>query len=463
MVNARTDDIMLAIKNGKTTRKELVETFPRSTLDYNMNNLKMDGFVKCEIVNKEAVYSITEKGNNYMHTIKNFDGVDINIPSKEIMQLLKNEITNQIIIEDETLLDMFVTIPFCYGAVGRNSFGLMPMILSSPGRGKTILVKIYQEITENTQYIDCKDILTQGGIENRFKHAIASDPDILVVDEFSQIWGSKLTALQSLIAEHEYPVLLLGNPSTHITKYNYKETPITQWVSNINKSEQHTSRSFLDRVNLHIYFPDLKQKKDNDKRLLNILFDDSVDNLTIVGAYLKQQKNKNPKPNADAVEYFAELIETFQQYMQTNPEIDIQKKVIDLDGVPKTIRLGDLIGYDNQVRFKISLAMLARGIALRDNNPQIVPDYFRTSFSWYFYFAKQLYGIDMLAELEKFKAALRQKDLEKENLKKELAERNLQKEKKKAEDEAIEKRKKEAAEYNAKAYARYFGNDKGGL
>jgi hypothetical protein len=360
-------------------------------------------------------------------------------------------------------LDMFVTIPFCYGAVGRNTFGLMPVLLSSPGRGKTVLVKIYQEITENTQYIDCKDILTQGGIENRFKHAIASDPDILVVDEFSQIWGSKLTALQSLIAEHEYPVLLLGNPSTHITKYNFQEIPITQWISNIYKGEQHATRSFLDRVNIYIYFPDLKVKKENDERLLEILFSDSTGDLTVVGAYLKQQKTMNPKPNTDGAAYFAELIQLFQGYMETNPELELGNKIIDLDGVPKHISLCDFIGWHNQVRFKISIITLARGIAIRDNNRFVTPDYFRTAFSWYFYFVKQLYGIDILSEIEKYKQTLQDKGEDRKKQLAEIEERRKLQAKKDEENAIIEKRRKEAAAHNIKMMEKYRSENNVGV
>lgn len=382
--------ILNAINNGINKRKMLIGVIPTRTLDYTLANLVSSGLVSKEIVNREANYSITQKGVFKLNEFKDFSNVEINNEPKTIVDSLRKEMTKQVILKDKTLEDILVTIPFCHGRLGRNSAGVTVDLISSAGRGKTIISKIWQEVTENPSYVDCKDVFGGPGIENRFKSAVESNPDIMIVDEVSQLRGSKLAALQSHTRDHIYPLVMIGNPSSK--KSDYKEDTFHGWLQSIYDGGNVVARSFMDRINLFVYLNNLTAKDDNGQ-LIDIFFDTKIADLSEFGAYLKQQKQKNPTPTKEATESFKIAVSKIRQFVEHTKTIDVRVSG-NVDVVPK-IKVSDLTGGENMARFQISLMILARGMALRDNSPEIKPEYFETAFDWYFYFLDQIYRLKM--------------------------------------------------------------------
>ncbi len=382
--------VLNAIKNGINKRQLLVGVIPTRTLDYNLAKFVSCGFISKEVVNREAIYSITSRGVTALNEFRDFSGVEITHTPSELIGVFNKELTRQVILKDRILQDIIVTIPFCYGRLGRNSAGVTANMISSAGRGKTIISKIWQEIAENPSYVDCKDIFGGPGIETRFKNAVESNPDIMVVDEVSQLMGSKLAALQSHTREHIYPLVMIGNPSSK--KADYRADTFHGWLQSVYEGGNHVARSFIDRINLFVYLEKLTSKDDNGQ-LIDIFFDTKTSDLSEFGAYVKQQKQKNPLPSNESSEMFKDMVARIRSYVEDNPTIKLRP--YDESGVEPVIKITDFTGGENMARFQISLMILARGMALRDDSPEIRPEYFETAFDWYFYFLDQIYRIKM--------------------------------------------------------------------
>ena len=382
--------VLNAIKNGINKRQLLVGVIPTRTLDYNLAKFVSSGFILKEVVNREAIYSITTRGVAALNEFRDFSGIEITHTPSELVEIFNKELIRQVILKDKILQDIIVTIPFCYGRLGRNSAGVTANMISSAGRGKTMISKIWQEIAENPSYVDCKDIFGGPGIETRFKNAVESNPDIMVVDEVSQLMGSKLAALQSHTREHIYPLVMIGNPSSK--KADYKSDTFHGWLQSVYDGGNHVARSFMDRINLFIYLEKLTQKDDNGQ-LIDIFFDTNMVDLSEFGAYVKQQKHKNPLPSKEASEMFKEMVLKIREYVDDNTNLTLPRT----SGAesPQVLKISHFTGGENMARFQISLMILARGMALRDDSSEIKPEYFETAFDWYFYFLDQIYKIRM--------------------------------------------------------------------
>lgn len=382
--------VLNAIKNGINKRQLLVGVIPTRTLDYNLAKFVSSGFILKEVVNREAIYSITTRGVAALNEFRDFSGIEITHTPSELVEIFNKELTRQVILKDRILQDIIVTIPFCYGRLGRNSAGVTANMISSAGRGKTLISKIWQEVAENPSYVDCKDIFGGPGIETRFKNAVESNPDIMVIDEVSQLMGSKLAALQSHTRDHIYPLVMIGNPSSK--KADYRADTFHGWLQSVYEGGNHVARSFIDRINLFVYLEKLTSKDDNGQ-LIDIFFDTKTSDLSEFGAYVKQQKQKNPLPSNESSEMFKDMVARIRSYVEDNPTIKLRP--YDESGVEPVIKITDFTGGENMARFQISLMILARGMALRDDSPEIRPEYFETAFDWYFYFLDQIYRIKM--------------------------------------------------------------------
>jgi len=385
--------VLVEVRNGRDSRQKLLEVFPRGTLDHALKTLLDNGYVQKSLKDKEIMLTITTKGFEAIRSSKDFSKVKITRTPQELLETFKAELTNQVILLDKTLQDMIATVPFCSGRIGRQFAAVTAYFVSTSGRGKSVIMDIYKDLFENPAYLDCKDLWSDRGIENKFKRIASGNPDIAIFEEVSQLYGSKLTSLQSNLNNHVYPVVFTANPSSQ--KTNYKNDTFHGWLHSVYLTGKHASRSFIDRINLFIYLPKLQPRK--ERELIDIFFDENVIDLSEVGAYVKAQKGKNPKPSPDAQKQFIEIRDKVKDYVEHNPTLTLPKQPY--QDVIQQIDLTDFTGGENMARFEISLMILARGMAIRDDSREITPDYFETAFDWYFYFLGQIYRIKMRREV----------------------------------------------------------------
>lgn len=388
-MNYRSLEVLRAVKNGFNTRQQLIEVIPRATVDNVLKNLTSDNLLEKAINNKEAYFSLTPKGRIELQKAKDFSKIQITRKPNELLEMFRAELINQVILPEKTLQEMIMTVPFCYGRIGRQYASITSYFISASGRGKSIIMDIYQDLFENPSYLDCKDIFGNKGIETRFANVVKNNPDMAIFEEVSSIYGSKLTSLQSHLNSHIFPVVFTGNPSS--SKADYKIDTFHGWLQFMYMSGKHNARSFIDRINLFIYLPKLQPRK--ERELIDIFFDENMIDLSEVGAYIKQQKAKNPNISNDSRKRFIEIRDKVRYFVEHEKFIDT--KIIDPDGVMQKIDITEFTGGENMARFEISLMILARGMALRDDSPDIKPEYFETAFDWYFYFLDQIYKIKM--------------------------------------------------------------------
>lgn len=392
-------EILSYIKEGIDTRPKLLEYFPSSTLIYHINTLKAKGYLTKETENKAAKYTITADGIKYLKTLKIFP-TDKKVDPEETIRLLGEEFDKQIIFPDNTVKDIFMTIPFCTGKYGRNTIGLLADVIGDYGRGKTIIANMYQEIIPEGRfgYVDCRDIYGDRGIENTFKKITTTNPHIFVVDEFGNLRGVKLRALLKYIEQNEYPVILLGNPSG--IKADWQKDSFVGWMETALKDDTQTAHSFLNRVHIFGYMPPLKATE--RKKLARIIFDEDVGNLTDVGIYLQQQRRKKIKPSKEGWATLDTLLDKVSEYIKDAGEISIEKSVdsnlngrIISDRRTDKLNLEWFFGGKSGTRFQMALISLARGRAAIENSDTILPEHFEKAFDMKCHFLKQIYRMDM--------------------------------------------------------------------
>lgn len=392
-------EILSYIKEGIDTRPKLLEYFPSSTLIYHINTLKAKGYLTKKTENKAAKYTITADGIKYLKTLKIFP-TDKKVDPEETIRLLGEEFDKQIIFPDNTVKDIFMTIPFCTGKYGRNTIGLLADVIGDYGRGKTIIANMYQEIIPEGRfgYVDCRDIYGDRGIENTFKKITTTNPHIFVVDEFGNLRGVKLRALLKYIEQNEYPVILLGNPSG--IKADWQKDSFVGWMETALKDDTQTAHSFLNRVHIFGYMPPLKATE--RKKLARIIFDEDVGNLTDVGIYLQQQRRKKIKPSKEGWATLDTLLDKVSEYIKDAGEISIEKSVdsnlngrIISDRRTDKLNLEWFFGGKSGTRFQMALISLARGRAAIENSDTILPEHFEKAFDMKCHFLKQIYRMDM--------------------------------------------------------------------
>lgn len=392
-------EILNYIKEGIDTRPRLLEYFPSSTLIFHINNLKTKGYITKQTDNKSAKYAITNDGIKYLKTMKVFSQ-DKKIDPKETIEFLETEFRKQIIFPDDTVKDIFMTIPFCAGKYGRNTIGLLADIIGDYGRGKTIISNIYNEIIPEGRfgYVDCRDIYGERGIENTFRKITTSNPHIFVVDEFGNLRGVKLRALLKYIEQNDYPVILLGNPSG--VKADWQKDTFVGWMETALKDDTQTAHSFLNRIHIFGYMPPLKPNE--RKRLARIIFDTEIGDLTDVGIFLQQQRKKSIKPSKDGWTALDSILDKVSDQITSDKDMTTDRTIetrihgsLHVEHTKENLNLEWFFGGKSGTRFQMALISLARGRAAIENSDVILPEHFEKAFDMKCHFLKQIYKIDM--------------------------------------------------------------------
>ena len=392
-------EILNYIKEGIDTRPKLLEYFPSSTLIFHINNLKAKGYLTKQTDNKSAKYIITNDGIKYLKTIKIFSP-DKTVDPKETIELLTTEFNKQIIFPDDTVRDIFMTIPFCQGKYGRNTIGLLANIIGDYGRGKTIIANIYKEIIPDGRfgYVDCRDIYGDRGIENTFKKITTTNPHIFVVDEFGNLRGVKLRALLKYIEQNEYPVILLGNPSG--IKADWQKDTFVGWMETALKDDTQTAHSFLDRIHIFGYMPPLRATE--RKKLARIIFDEDTADLTDVGIFLQQQRRKRIRPSKEGWTALDSILDKVSDQITSDKDLTVDRTIetnlhgrMNVERTRENLNLEWFFGGKSGTRFQMALISLARGRAAIENSDVILPEHFEKAFEMKCHFLKQIYKIDM--------------------------------------------------------------------
>lgn len=392
-------EILNYIKEGIDTRPKLLEYFPSSTLIFHINNLKAKGYLTKQTDNRSAKYIITNDGIKYLKTIKIFSP-EKKVDPKETIDLLQEEFKKQIIFPDDTVRDIFMTIPFCQGRYGRNTIGLLANIIGDYGRGKTIIANIYKEIIPDGRfgYVDCRDIYGDGGIENTFKKITTTNPHIFVVDEFGNLRGVKLRALLKYIEQNEYPVILLGNPSG--IKADWQKDTFVGWMETALKDDTQTAHSFLNRIHIFGYMPPLKATE--RKKLARIIFDEDTADLTDVGIFLQQQRRKRIKPSKEGWTTLDSILDKVSDQITSDKDLTVDRVIetnlhgrMSVERTRENLNLEWFFGGKSGTRFQMALISLARGRAAIENSDVILPEHFEKAFDMKCHFLKQIYKIDM--------------------------------------------------------------------
>lgn len=381
------------------TRQKLLDHFPSSTLRYYITILKNKGYLKKDTDNRAAIYQVTPEGLEYLKTMKVFSQ-DKRVDPKETIDLLQEEFEKQIIFPDDTVRDIFMTIPFCTGKYGRNTIGLLANIIGDYGRGKTIIANIYKEIIPDGRfgYVDCRDIYGDGGIENTFKKITTSNPNIFVVDEFGNLRGVKLRALLKYIEQNEYPVVLLGNPSG--AKADWQKDSFVGWMETALKDDTQTAHSFLNRIHIFGYMPPLRATE--RKKLARIIFDEDTADLTDVGIFLQQQRKKRIKPSKEGWATLDTILDKVSDQITSDKDLTVDRIIetnmhgrMSVERTRENLNLEWFFGGKSGTRFQMALISLARGRAAIENSDVILPEHFEKAFDMKCHFLKQIYKIDM--------------------------------------------------------------------
>lgn len=381
------------------TRQKLLDHFPSSTLRYYITILKNKGYLKKDTDNRAAIYQVTPEGMEYLKTMKVFSQ-DKRVDPKETIDLLQEEFKKQIIFPDDTVRDIFMTIPFCAGKYGRNTIGLLANIIGDYGRGKTIISNIYKEIIPDGRfgYVDCRDIYGDRGIENSFKKITTSNPHIFVVDEFGNLRGVKLRALLKYIEQNEYPVVLLGNPSG--VKADWQKDTFVGWMETALKDDTQTAHSFLNRIHIFGYMPPLRATE--RKKLARIIFDEDTADLTDVGIFLQQQRRKRIRPSKEGWATLDTILDKISDQITSDKDLTVDRTIetnlhgrMNVERTRENLNLEWFFGGKSGTRFQMALISLARGRAAIENSDVILPEHFEKAFDMKCHFLKQIYKIDM--------------------------------------------------------------------
>jgi hypothetical protein len=381
------------------TRQKLLDHFPSSTLRYYITILKNKGYLKKDTDNRAAIYQVTPEGLEYLKTMKVFSQ-DKRVDPKETIDLLQEEFKKQIIFPDDTVRDIFMTIPFCAGKYGRNTIGLLANIIGDYGRGKTIISNIYKEIIPDGRfgYVDCRDIYGDRGIENTFKKITTSNPNIFVVDEFGNLRGVKLRALLKYIEQNEYPVVLLGNPSG--VKADWQKDTFVGWMETALKDDTQTAHSFLNRIHIFGYMPPLRATE--RKKLARIIFDEDTADLTDVGIFLQQQRRKRIRPSKEGWATLDTILDKISDQITSDKDLTVDRTIetnlhgrMNVERTRENLNLEWFFGGKSGTRFQMALISLARGRAAIENSDVILPEHFEKAFDMKCHFLKQIYKIDM--------------------------------------------------------------------
>lgn len=399
MVTSYQKEILKAIGNGIDTRVALIEAFPRGTVDYAISTMKNQEYLTQVTKERKAIFLLTDKAKKL---IENDKDIELKISPNEAMKLFENEFSRQIAMKDDMLKEILLTLPFCNGKYGRNTVGVFAHVIGDYGRGKSILAQLYKEIFPPSKYsyIDCRDIFSDVGVEAKFRKLSEANPHIYIVDEVGNLRGVKLRAMLQYLENHEYPAIIMGNPSG--VKSNYEEDSFSDWLTNVRQDDMQTAESFLNRVHIMIFMPKLlKEERVNVPR---IIFSTDTQDLSQVRAYIARQRNKSPQPTDEAYERMDALVDATLRMVETEPIIKKSKSVTKQGKMTNVDYREDISYFTNgksATRLIISLISLARGRALLEDSEFIEVRHFDWAFSAKFHFLKQRYNYDFLKVLDK--------------------------------------------------------------